>query len=158
MAAVLSPRISTSEFETAPWNDPAARPTRPQLRLVEGGRTGHRPSGPSGARLVLVLIGGVALAGLVALAALGAVALLGADAAASGPASTTETLHPAGAGASTPLASAEVVVQPGDTLWAIARRLRPSGDIRLLVDELARRAGGAALVSGQRLDVSGLAH
>jgi nucleoid-associated protein YgaU len=156
MAAVLSPRISTSEFETAPWNDPAARPTRPQLRLVEGGRTGHRSSGPSGARLVLVLIGGVALAGLVALAALGAVALLGADAAASGPASTAEPLPPAGADAYTPSAPAAVVVQPGDTLWAIARRLQPTGDIRPLVDELARRAGSAAVVAGQRLDLSGL--
>jgi hypothetical protein len=50
-----------------------------------------------------------------------------------------------------------VVVQPGDTLWAIARRIQPTGDVRPLVDELAHRAGGAAVVSGQRLDLSGLA-
>ena len=167
MAAVLSPRpvLTPSEHAgtdpasgAAPWNGPLDRSARSHLRLVEGGRSdaGARPA--AGARgPVLVLVAGVALAAVVALASLGALQLLGADAAASGPASTTETLHPAGAGASTPPASAEVVVQPGDTLWAIARRLQPSGDIRELVDELARRAGGVALVSGQRLDVSGLA-
>jgi hypothetical protein len=179
MAAVLSPRIDPTHLEpsrtgpsrigpsrigpsqihTAPWNDPAARPTRPQLRLVEGGRSERGAADPAlwpARRTLLVLVGGLALAGLVALAALGAVNLLGADAAASGPASTAEPLHPAGAGAFTPPASAVVVVQPGDTLWAIARRLQPTGDVRHLVDELADRAGGAAVVSGQHIDVSGL--
>jgi hypothetical protein len=84
------------------------------------------------------------------------VQLLGADAAASGPASTTEPVHPVGAGASTSPAPAVVVVQPGDTLWGIAHDLRPSGDIRAVVAELAERSGGAELVVGQRLDVSGL--
>lgn len=48
------------------------------------------------------------------------------------------------------------VVQPGDTLWSIAAELRPEGDVRPLVDELARRSGGSALEVGQRLDVGGL--
>ena len=63
-----------------------------------------------------------------------------------------------GAPASTPTVrpATTYVVQPGDTLWAIARRLQPTGDIRPLVDELARRAGSAAVVAGQRLDLSGL--
>ena len=161
MAAVLSPRFDLFDSDAlrppptavlggeafpdlAPWNDPSARPARPQLRLVEGGRSAApRPSARHALRAVL---GGLALAALVALAALGAVNLLGADAAASGPASTAESLHPAGADASTPSASAVVVVQPGDTLWAIARRIQPTGDIRPLVDELADRAGGAAVV------------
>jgi hypothetical protein len=162
MAAVLSPRIDHPNLETAPWNDPSVRPAGPQLRLVEGGRSGRPVSRAVAARpahrTLLTLLGGLTLAGVVALAALGAVNLLGADAAASGPASTAEPLHPAGADASTtPSAPAVVVVQPGDTLWAIARRIQPTGDIRPLVDELAARAGGAALVSGQRLDLSGLA-
>ena len=163
MAAVLTPRfdhLDTAEradHGLAPWNDPTARPARPQLRLVEGGRSARRGAVSRPSRHALrAVLGGLTLAALVSLAALGAVNLLGADAAASGPASTAESLHPAGADASTPSASAVVVVQPGDTLWAIARRIKPTGDIRPLVDELARRAGGAAVVAGQRLDLTGL--
>ena len=33
-----------------------------------------------------------------------------------------------------------VVVQPGDTMWTIARTVQPDGDVRPLVDALARRA------------------
>jgi Tfp pilus assembly protein FimV len=43
------------------------------------------------------------------------------------------------------------VAQPGDTLWSIARRLQPDGDIRALVDALVRINGGAALDVGQRV-------
>jgi LysM repeat protein len=162
MAAVLSPRsdlapLAAAPFPgTAPWNQPGPTSTgRPQLRLVEGGRSAAR-TGHDLRRALLVVVAGVAIAALVALAAVGAVQLLGADAAASGPASTAEPLHPAGAGASTSSAPAVVVVQSGDTLWAIARRLQPTGDVRHLVDQLADRNGGAGLVAGQSLDVSGL--
>ena len=43
------------------------------------------------------------------------------------------------------------VAQPGDTLWSIARRLQPDGDVRTLVDALVRVNGGAALDVGQRV-------
>ena len=43
------------------------------------------------------------------------------------------------------------VVQPGETLWSIARSLRPKGDITALVDRLDRANGGAALRVGQHL-------
>ena len=43
------------------------------------------------------------------------------------------------------------VVQQGDTLWSIARRLQPSGDVRRLVDQLAAAHHGAALIAGDRL-------
>jgi Tfp pilus assembly protein FimV len=99
---------------------------------------------------------GLALAVVVALAATGALFVLGADAAAPGPASPTVATDPVGAGPSTTPASTVVVVQRGDTLWGIARRLQPSGDVRPLVDALADRAGGASLSVGQRLDVTGL--
>ena len=39
-------------------------------------------------------------------------------------------------------------VAPGDTLWAIARRLQPSGDVRGLVDELATARHGRPLRAG----------
>ena len=43
------------------------------------------------------------------------------------------------------------VVQPGDTLWDIARALAPGEDPRAVVHELAGTAGGAALEPGQRI-------
>lgn len=47
-----------------------------------------------------------------------------------------------------------VVVEPGDSLWAIAGRLAP-GDPRPLVDELSRLVGGTDLQPGQRIHVPG---
>ena len=44
-----------------------------------------------------------------------------------------------------------VVVQPGDTLWAIARRVAPGEDPRPVVDELAAAHGPGPLVPGQTL-------
>jgi nucleoid-associated protein YgaU len=46
-----------------------------------------------------------------------------------------------------------VVVQPGDSVWAIARRVQPVGDVRPLVDELVARHGSAAIVPGDVLTV-----
>ena len=43
------------------------------------------------------------------------------------------------------------VVQPGDTLWSIARRLQPEGDLRALVHQLVAANDGAELSVGQRL-------
>ncbi|HEX2192555.1 MAG TPA: LysM domain-containing protein [Acidimicrobiales bacterium] len=46
-----------------------------------------------------------------------------------------------------------VEVGPGDSLWSIARRLQPEGDLRPLVDRLAASNGGAAIHAGERLVV-----
>jgi len=43
------------------------------------------------------------------------------------------------------------VVQPGDTLWSVARSLQPEGDLRPLVRGLSQANGGAALAIGQVL-------
>ncbi|MCX7619445.1 MAG: LysM peptidoglycan-binding domain-containing protein [Acidimicrobiales bacterium] len=48
------------------------------------------------------------------------------------------------------------LVRPGDTLWSIAKRVRPSGDLRPIVDELASRTGGGPLQPGQRIVLDGL--
>lgn len=48
------------------------------------------------------------------------------------------------------------VVQPGDTLWSIAAVVAPGSDPRPIVDELARRSGGAGLQPGQRISIDGL--
>jgi LysM repeat protein len=48
---------------------------------------------------------------------------------------------------------AVVDVQPGDTIWSIARRVQPSGDVRPLVDRLAAAHGGTVLQVGERIVV-----
>ena len=44
-----------------------------------------------------------------------------------------------------------VIVKPGDTLWSIARQLQPAGDIRPLVDRIAKINNGHSLIAGQAL-------
>ncbi|HEX9258260.1 MAG TPA: LysM peptidoglycan-binding domain-containing protein [Acidimicrobiales bacterium] len=59
--------------------------------------------------------------------------------------------HPAPVAEATS-ATARYVVQPGDTLWSIARSIRPQGDVRNLVRLLKRANGGSAsLQPGQVL-------
>ena len=50
-----------------------------------------------------------------------------------------------------PVAEVSYVVQPGDTLWHIARQLQPVGDIRPLVQQLDADRGGAPLRAGEQL-------
>ena len=44
-----------------------------------------------------------------------------------------------------------VIVKPGDTLWSIARQLQPTGDLRPLVDRIAKMNNGHSLIAGQGL-------
>lgn len=44
-------------------------------------------------------------------------------------------------------------VQQGDTLWAIARRIQPTGDVRPLVSELIDSYGGRPLQVGETLEL-----
>ena len=48
-----------------------------------------------------------------------------------------------------------VIVQPGDTLWAIAESLDPGADPRSLVDALSDLAGSSSLQPGQQLVIPG---
>lgn len=68
-----------------------------------------------------------------------------ADLAGSGPLAASEPTQPV-------LIGEQVhIVQPGDTLWTIARSLQPAGDVRRLVDVLAAQRHGAALQVGERM-------
>jgi hypothetical protein len=48
-------------------------------------------------------------------------------------------------------ATAVYVVQPGDTLWTLARRAHPAGDLRPVVGRLAAAVGDRPLHAGQRI-------
>ena len=48
---------------------------------------------------------------------------------------------------------AVVIVQPGDTLWSLAREVQPDGDVRPLVAQLSRAHGGSSLRAGKRIVV-----
>jgi len=47
----------------------------------------------------------------------------------------------------------QVVVQPGDTMWSIARRVAPGRDPRAVVAALVAARGTATLVAGEALAV-----
>ncbi len=69
-----------------------------------------------------------------------------------GGAAATDPLQPASTDSQVTDAIEIYVVQPGDTLWAIAGRLRPDGvDLRPTVDYLDAVAGGSQLDVGQRI-------
>jgi hypothetical protein len=149
-----------------PWSP--ARPTRPAgSRPADGVRRAQEPAparsrtapdtAPSAVfwRRRLFAAAGVALGAWLTAAALG-----GLTTALSGLESRPLTA-PELAGAGQPATAAEptaapragqiYVVQPGETLWDIARRLQPSGDIRPLVDRLARAHGRGPLQIGEHL-------
>lgn len=50
-----------------------------------------------------------------------------------------------------PILATTYLVQPGDTLWSVARRLQPEGDVRPLVARLDAGHGRRPLVPGERL-------
>lgn len=172
MAAILNPTALSAHADlagslleapspVAPWNRAEAlearRPVR-HLHLVTEPVVVTQVARRSPLR---VLLAGLGLAVLVAFAAMGIVPFLGADAAASTPASSADTSSPSVVDA--PLASApvvaapvEIVVQSGDSLWTVARRLQPHGDLRHLVDRLIERVGGTSVTRGQHIDVTGL--
>ena len=88
---------------------------------------------------------------IVAVAAVGI--LLGAGSLA-GAEQPPEPPRPAPVQASSSPAAGSHVVQPGDTLWSLARRLQPEGDVRPLVARLrASSGGGGALAPGQRIQL-----
>ncbi|MCU1454441.1 MAG: hypothetical protein JWN46_2587 [Acidimicrobiales bacterium] len=131
MAAIFQPHP-----ELVPVVEP---PRRPDLRMVHGGRS------PAARRATYrrrrVVVGVLALFVAVAAVAVGRGGLASlAPAAPSAPAA--------------PIGASAVVVRPGDTLWSIARRLHPNGDVRGVVDQLAAAHGQGPLRVGERLPIA----
>ena len=121
---------------------------RPALRLLQGGLAAEPSPAVYRRRRVVALILAVAFV-VVAMAGVRAVLrpLAGADG--GRPLSATDGSAPVTAGHET------LLVQPGETLWDIARDLQPTGDLRPVVDELAALNGGAMLEAGQTIVLPG---
>ena len=139
MAAIASPR----QFEHLP-----ARPTRPNaphLRLVP---PRSRAAGVYRRRRLFALLLAATVVAVLALAFVGARVLL------SGP-SVPPAERPASPSSPAPAVDRVHVVQPGDTLWTVARALDPDGDVRDTVDRLAARHGDGPLRVGERLVLDG---
>lgn len=138
---------SAAALQLAPRRQPTTVPpgpgplVRPALRVFDGGRAPARLAQQAlyrrrrlAAVALLVLTTVVVL--LLANAVLARSAGGGAPAPAAG--ASSAALH---------------VVQPGDTLWSIARQLDPAADVRVVVDRLVDLNGGAPLQVGQRLQL-----
>lgn len=110
---------------------------RPLLRVIEGGLDARPTPATYRRRRAVALILAVAFV-VVAMAGVRAV--------------LRPLVAPPGVGVTAPAAGdVTVQVQPGDTLWTIARGLQPTGDVRPLVDDLAALNGGGAVRTGQTL-------
>lgn len=160
MAAVLTPQHHPGRAQLS---------TRPQLRALDGGRS------EMAARYRRRRIVAGVLALLAVVATWNAVSAVWPTAdsaqqvvAGAGSSSGSGASEGEAVGGVVPTASADgasaagaslpdhVVVRPGDTLWSIAMDLRPEGDVRPLVDELAARAGGGSIQVGQRISLEGI--
>jgi hypothetical protein len=140
VAAVVIPHPHDPDFHDR-WDAPVA------LRLVAPPRRRPTPSVYRRRRLVAAVA--VCLFTAVVLLATGSVLRSAVGALGGSP------LTPPGAPDPTarPVAAQTIVVQSGDTLWSLARRMQPSGDVRPLVDKLAAAHRGTALQPGDRIPV-----
>ncbi len=147
MAAIIDLRTGTTLTDPGDLHTPPHSVRRPQLRLVHGGRSarGRHLRRQFLVRRALVLVGlVVALFLLVQVGGLVAQAF------------SAPTPSTAGAGA-----TRSYVVQPGDTLWAVAAEVAPSADPVVVVDRIvelnsvdgAALRSDSALLAGQRLVV-----
>ena len=108
-------------------------PGRPDLRLVGPPPPTYWHRRVAVLLAALVLIGGL---GLVLRAAGGSI-----------------THEPPAAPANPSSPTGGYVAQPGDTIWSVARRLQPEGDVRPLVDRLVAARGSAGLAVGEVIHV-----
>jgi hypothetical protein len=129
-----TPRLQPTTVPPGP-----GAPRRPALRVIEGGRAPGRQAQQAvyqRRRIVAVALAGLLVAAVLLLASAAMARPAGGGAPASAAGSSAPAIH---------------IVQPGDTLWSIARQLDPGADVRLTVDRLVDLNGGAPLQVGQRL-------
>jgi LysM domain-containing protein len=139
MVAIQAPQLDQDE-----WLDDDERP---RLRLVERRRR-RAPALRVPDRATRIrrrrLVALIAVAAVVALVWVGLRAVVPAVVGTSVGVDDPEPL---------PVTDGTYVVQPGDSLWSIARRMAPGDDPRPIVDELRERYGDASLETGDRLEL-----
>jgi hypothetical protein len=113
-------------------------PSRPRLRVLDGGRAPAQLAQQARYRRRRLVVG-LAFVAVVALTLLATSAV----ARIAGGAPTSAAGGP----------SPTVVVQPGDTLWTIAAAVAPDTDVRITVDRLVALNGSSPIVVGQELEV-----
>lgn len=135
MTAIIEPTLQP---------EPRITP-RPPLRVLEGGRSPRQLARYRRRRVVAAMIV-IAVAGVTTVGVRAALPILR---------PTVPGAHPVGpAGTAGAAGGASVVVRQGDTLWSIARRLAPEGDVRAAVDRLADVHGTGPLHIGERLPLT----
>ena len=147
MAAIVHFQPASDHPAPLGWPTPT-RPARARtsLRVLEGGRSPRAMVRVYRRRRLVALV--VALL-VVVPAVLGAAWALGA-------AAQAVTVGPAPVPAVASTAGPVLVVQSGDTLTSIARRLQPTGDIGPLIDRLQALHGPTPLLAGDRLPLGSL--
>lgn len=139
MAAIFSTQLDPISSPEAPRT---ARPNH--LRVLEGGRGPASMARVYRRRRAVALLGAALVVVVVIVA--GAIAFAFTD---PGPTTPAPAAMSVGSG---PV----LVVQSGDTLSSIARRLQPTGDTTALVDRLAAAHGPGPLLAGDRLPLRGV--
>lgn len=141
MYAINDSAINQTVVQRAGSN-PSASPSRPYLRLVG-------PPTPVPRRTSQAVFWCRRLAVLFVIVALAAGIKVLAGAAAGPETARAASINPAATAQAR--GQQAYVVKQGDTLWAIARRLQPDGDVRPVVHRLAALRQGAPLRVGERI-------
>jgi nucleoid-associated protein YgaU len=155
--------MSAASVRSAPTAEPSTRRGRPHLVVLEGGRgqTGFVSSPPCRPVRLPAAVARrrrrrLALVGLVVAALFAAAGWF--DRRASIPGGPGGSAS-ASLDASPPLVDSGngvYVVRAGDTLWSIARRVDPDGDVRATVDRLVAAHGSATVDVGDRIPIDEL--
>lgn len=147
MAAILNPSRHRPPAPTRARLVLVAAPTREHPRAgrsTAAARTVSVPAAPSPMMFV-----GFAVAACVAVL----LTLLISHGAFAGAVPAAPGTGSAAAAAPAPGSVRSVTVEPGDTVWSIARRVQPDGDVRPLVDRIVALNGSTVVVAGEELTV-----
>ena len=131
---------------------PLSFPSRPALRVLDGGRAPDRLARRATLRrrrsLALALLATVVVAVVLLVGAVSTRLAGGGD-----PSSAVGASSPTSAVAlrAAEVAASSWVVAPGDTLWSIAAEVAPEADVRATVDRLVELNGDDPIVVGQQL-------